>query len=163
MSVHEIVTFPDHRLRAPTKRIERVNEEVILLAEDLMDTMYAMEGVGIAAIQIGRPEKMFLIDGVPTGQGQNPLVFINPKIVETSKEYVNMEEGCLSFPGVYINVRRPTSVIMKALDINGEEFVVEADGLFARALLHENDHLTGRLLVDMANFIQQKRIRKRFR
>jgi peptide deformylase len=133
------------------------------LYRDLVDTMYAHNGLGIAAIQIGDPTRMFLVDPVLAGLGENdpPLAFINPEIVWTSEDTDKSDEGCLSFPGIYVPVERPTRARVRAMGIDGASFEVEADGLYARCLLHEHDHLTGQLLVDFVGPLKRQMIKRK--
>jgi len=173
MTVRDIVIYPDHRLRAPTVEVEVFDENLNSLIDDLRDTMYTHNAVGIAAIQIGRPERVFLIDplracGERAKEFADPLVLINPTIEVQSTDLVSMEEGCLSFPGVYVNIKRPSRTLIRAKVRNAnneweDDKMIEAIGLFARALQHECDHLRGRLLIDMLSFTQKRRINKRFR
>lgn len=163
MPALDIIIYPDHRLRAPTQEIEAINEDILELASKMVDAMYHHNAVGIAAIQVGHPEKMFILDGAAFGKPDVPIICINPEIIETSEEEIMMEEGCLSFPEVYIKIKRPKSCSVSFTDVNGETQSIEIDGLFSRAFQHEMDHLNGRLLIDMVNFIQKKRIRKKFK
>ncbi len=165
MAVLDIVTYPDPRLRQPTVAVEGVDEAIRALVRDLTDTMYAHDGAGIAAIQVGRPERIFLVDGrVATGDREaDPVVFINPEIVETSGGVEGGEEGCLSFPGVFVDVRRPRRAKVRARDLDWNVFEIEGDGLLGRALQHEYDHLEGRLLIDMVGFVKKEMIRRRLK
>lgn len=173
MAARDIVVYPDHRLRAPTVEVELFDEKFDALINDLRDTMYAHEAVGIAANQIGHPERVFLIDplracGDRAGEFADPLVLVNPSIEATSTDLVPMEEGCLSFPGLYASIKRPGRVLIRAKVRNSDgewesDKMIDAVGFFARALQHEFDHLTGRLMVDMLSMIQKKRVNKRFK
>lgn len=163
MAVLPIVVWPDARLRQETRAVAEVDDAVRTLYRDLADTMYALNGLGIAAIQIGDPTKMFLVEPTLAGRDSKgePLAFINPEVIWTSDETEKSEEGCLSFPGVYVAVERPERARVRALGIDGETFEVDADGLFARCLLHENDHLTGKLLVDFVGPLKRQMIRRK--
>lgn len=171
MPAQDIIIYPDHRLRAPTKDIEVFDEALDALVIDLRDTLYTNEAVGISAIQIGRPERIFLLDPLRTcgdraNEFSDPLVLVNPEIIGASKNEVYMEEGCLSFPGTYVKIKRPERIILQAkvlTEQGWEDKEIRADGFFARVLQHEFDHLTGRLLIDMVSFVQKKRINKRFK
>ncbi|RMG97307.1 MAG: peptide deformylase [Deltaproteobacteria bacterium] len=165
MAVLDIVTFPDPRLRQPTITVQEIDEGIRALVRDLTDTMYAHDGAGIAAIQVGRPERIFLVDGrVATGDPKaDPVVFINPEIVETGGGVVGDDEGCLSFPGVFVEVRRPRRAKVRATDLDGRTFEIEGEGLLGRALQHEFDHLEGRLLIDMVGFVKKEMIRRRLK
>jgi peptide deformylase len=125
--------------------------------------MYAHNGLGIAAVQIGDPTRMFLVEPTLAGLSENdePLAFINPEILWTSEETDKSDEGCLSFPGIYVPVERPVKARVRALGIDGQRFEVEGEGLYARCLLHENDHLTGQLLVDFVGPLKRQMIKRK--
>ena len=151
MSVKKIVKYGDDFLRQPTKEVHKISRKVQDLIHDLLDTMYAANGVGLAAPQIGSNLRVFVIDVSMNDEPLNPIVFINPKIIKKSGAVIS-HEGCLSFPEAYTDVRRYKDVMVKALDRYGRPFVLEAkDGtLLARAIQHEFDHLEGILFVDHA-------------
>ena len=163
MAVRSVVIWPDDRLRAPTQRVEAIDDRVRALYRDLCDTMFAENGLGIAAIQIGDPTQMFLVEPRLAGRAENeaPVAFINPEVVWTSDETQDSEEGCLSFPDVFIKVARPMKARIRAMGIDGQMFELEGEGLLARCLLHENDHLTGKLLVDFVGPLKRQMIRKK--
>lgn len=165
MAVLEIVKYPDERLRNETFDVEEVNDEVKQLVRDLIDTMFSLNAAGIAAIQVGRFERIFIIDGmVATGEeGADPLVFINPEVVETGGGLALSEEGCLSFPGVFVEIRRPRRAKVRALNVDGESFEVEGEGLFGRALQHEQDHLTGKLMIDLVGMVKKEVIKRKMK
>ncbi|EDM76074.1 peptide deformylase [Plesiocystis pacifica SIR-1] len=165
MAVLEIVKYPDPRLREDTFDVADVNDEIRSLVRDMTDTMYALNAAGIAAIQVGRLERIFLIDGKVAGGDENsdPLVFINPEVVETGKGQVVAEEGCLSFPDVFVDVKRPRWAKVRALDVNGESFEVDGDELFGRALQHEHDHLTGKLMIDLVGMVKKEMIKRKMK
>jgi peptide deformylase len=165
MSVRPIVIWPDERLREETVAVEAITDEVRQLYRDLVDTMYALNGLGIAAPQIGVPVKMFLVEPHLAGRDANddPVAFINPEVIETSDEVQRGEEGCLSFPGIYVQVDRPMRARIRAMGIDGAIFEVEGDELLARCLLHENDHLTGQLLVDYVGPLKKQMIKRRLK
>lgn len=152
MTVHKILTYGEETLRVPSKEVHKVSAKIQKLVDDLYDTMYSHDnGVGLAAPQIGQNFKIFVLDIAMPDEPRNPITFINPKIVKKWGA-INSYEGCLSFPEVYTNVRRYENVIVRAKDINGKVFTLEArDGsLLARAIQHEYDHLEGVLFVDHA-------------
>ena len=165
MAVLEVVKYPDPRLREPTFHVKEVDDGVRELVRDLVDTMYALNAAGIAAIQVGRMERIFIIDGkVATGEDEaDPLVFINPEIVETGKGQVVSEEGCLSFPGVFTEIKRPRWAKVRATNEKGEVFEVEGDELFGRALQHEYDHLTGKLMIDLVGMVKKQVINRKMK
>ena len=163
MAVRAVVVWPDERLRQKTEPVAEVDDRVRALYRDLCDTMYAENGLGIAAIQIGDPTRMFLVDPKLAGraEGDPPLAFINPEVVWTSDETQKSDEGCLSFPEIYIQVERPMRARVRALGIDGKPFELEGEGLLARCLLHELDHLTGKLLVDFVGPLKRQMIKKK--
>jgi len=162
MAVRPIVVWPDPRLREKTRAIPDITDEVRALYRDLADTMYAYDGVGIAAIQIGVPVRMFLVDSVVAGREKgDPIAFINPEIVSVSPDKEKGEEGCLSFPGIYVPIERPRQARLRAIGIDGMMFEAEGDGLFGRCMLHELDHLTGKLMIDFVGPLKKRQIKKK--
>lgn len=151
MGIRKILVYGDEILRKESKEVHKVSAKIKTLVKDLKDTMYAANGVGLAAPQIGENIRVFVIDVSEEDEPYNPIVFVNPKIIQKSGA-TNSYEGCLSFPEAYTNVRRYENVKVKALDINGRPFVLEAfeGSLLARAIQHEFDHLDGILFVDHA-------------
>ena len=149
MSIKKVVRYGEESLREPSKEVHKVSQKIKNLVQDLLDTMYKENGVGLAAPQIGENVRVFVIDVSTNDQPLNPMVFINPKIIKKSGACLS-HEGCLSFPEAYTDVRRYANVMIKALDRNGRSFVTEAkDGsLLARAIQHEFDHLDGVLFID---------------
>ncbi len=149
MTVRKVVKYGEPCLRAKSKEVHKISKKIQILIDDLYDTMYATNGVGLAAPQIGENLRVFVIDVGVDAKTMNPITFINPKIIK-KEGAVNSYEGCLSFPEAYSNVRRYSYVKVKALDIKGRPFILEAkDGsLLARAIQHEFDHLDGVLFID---------------
>lgn len=149
MGIKKVLKYGDPLLRQKSKEISKISKKIQVLADDMLDTMYATNGVGLAAPQVGELLRMFVIDVSSPKESFNPMVFINPKIIK-KEGAVSCNEGCLSFPEVYTEVRRYRSVTVKALNLKGKPFVVEAkDGeLLARAIQHEFDHLDGILFID---------------
>ena len=144
MAIRNIRTEGDPILRKKSKEVEKIDKKILTLIEDMKETMYKADGVGIAAPQVGILKRIFVID---VFDGEGLRVFINPEILETSGS-VKDQEGCLSVPEVQGLVERPEYVKVKAINEKGEEFVLEAHGLLARAVCHENDHLDGVLFID---------------
>ena len=142
MALRTIRKFGDDVLRKKCREIDEIDERLLTLIEDMKETMYEAEGVGLAAPQVGILKRLFVID-----IGEGPLVFINAEILETSGSQTD-EEGCLSLPGETKEVIRPNYVKARALNEKGEEFEIEAEELLARAILHEYDHLNGTLFID---------------
>lgn len=149
MTIRNILKYGEKSLREPSKEVHKVSKKISELVHDLLETMYAKNGVGLAAPQIGVNYRVFVIDVSSNDEPLQPLVFINPKIIKKSGAIIS-NEGCLSFPEAYTDVKRYKNVTVKALDINGKPFVMEGkDGtLLARAMQHEFDHLDGILFID---------------
>jgi peptide deformylase len=149
MSIKKVLHYGEPSLREVSKEVHKVSKKITELVRDLLDTMYAQNGVGLAAPQIGENVRAFVIDVATGNEPLNPMVFINPKIIKKSGA-VKSNEGCLSFPEAYTDVRRYEYVMVKATNEHGKPFVLEAkDGsLLARAIQHENDHLDGILFID---------------
>ena len=165
MAVLEVVKYPDPRLREDTFEVEEVTDAIRELVRDMAETMYSLNAAGIAAIQVGRLERIFIIDGkVATGEeSADPLVFINPEVVETGKGTEVSEEGCLSFPDVFVDVKRPRWAKLRATNEKGEIFEAEGDELFGRALQHEHDHLTGKLMIDLVGMVKKEMIKRKMK
>jgi peptide deformylase len=163
MAIRQVVVWPDERLRQETKPVAEIDESIRQLYRDLCDTMYDENGLGIAAVQIGEPVKMFLVEPKLAGRDVNdaPVCFINPEVVWESDEKQLSDEGCLSFPDVFVQVERPMRARVRATGIDGQPFEVEGEGLLARCLLHEYDHLTGKLLVDFVGPLKRQMIKRK--
>ena len=143
-----IHTLGSNELRKPAKRISKVNDQVRELAREMLRSMYAARGIGLAAPQVGVHQQLLVIDLDPEEASNPPLVLINPEIVATSGALDTYEEGCLSIPGVYLDVVRPTAIEVSFRDEMGRPRKMKADGLMARCIQHEMDHLNGVLFVD---------------
>lgn len=144
MAIRNIRKKGDEVLRKKSKPVDKVNDRTLTLIEDMIDTMYEADGVGLAAPQVGILKRIFVVD---VYDGEGPRVFINPEILETKGNQLG-EEGCLSAPGEFGDVDRPNYVKVKALNENGEEFILEAEEFLARAVCHEYDHLEGVIFLD---------------
>ena len=154
--IRPILCYPDKRLREPGKNVEVFDHELRALIEDMAETMYAAPGVGLAAPQIGVSKRLFIIDVATEDDEPSDLrVFINPEIVATEGE-TTFNEGCLSFPGAREDVDRAERVTVRALDQDGNPFELEADGLLAIAIQHENDHLDGKLMIDHLSVLRRR-------
>ncbi len=158
MSQLTILHFPDPRLRKSALPVETVDDSVRTLVDDMLETMYAAPGLGLAATQVNVQRRIIVID-VSDAKNQ-PLVLINPTLLEREGED-DMEEGCLSVPGFYETVRRAQRVRVSALDRRGDAFEIDASGLLAVCIQHELDHLDGRLFVDYLSTLKRERIRKK--
>ena len=147
MAIRTILHYPDPKLREKDQPVERVTPEISKLIDDMAETMYAAPGVGLAATQIGEPHRIFIIDIASEEEPSDLRVFINPEIVVRDGTQM-WEEGCLSFPGATEEIKRAERVTVRALDRDGKTFELQADGLLAVAIQHENDHLDGVLMID---------------
>ncbi len=163
MALRKIVRFPNPILRQKTHEVTAITPHILRLIEDMTETMYAYKGAGLAAIQIGAPERVYLVESTAAGLSAEspPVVFINPVIEWLSKETETKDEGCLSFPSIFIPVKRSLSARVRALDIHGNEFIAEGKGLYARAMQHEQDHLDSRLLYDLASPLRRRSIARK--
>ncbi len=158
MAILEILHYPDSRLRTRAKPVEKVDEAVRQLVDDMFETMYEAPGIGLAAVQVNVAQRVVVID--ISEEHDQPLCFINPEILESSGEET-MEEGCLSVPGYYDSVTRAETVRVRALDREGAPFELDADGLLAICIQHEIDHLDGKLFVDYLSKLKRVRARKK--
>jgi peptide deformylase len=148
MTVRPILTAPDPRLQAISTDVEKVDDEIRQLVDDMADSMYAADGIGLAAVQIGVPKRVIVIDLDQKEGNKNPRAFINPKILWASEEVAVFEEGCLSVPEIWDDVERPARIKAEYLDRDGNKQLLETDGLLATCLQHEMDHLNGVLFID---------------
>ncbi|AYG65060.1 MULTISPECIES: peptide deformylase [unclassified Rhizobium] len=162
MTIKPLIILPDPLLRQASKPIERIDTDTQRLADDMLETMYDAPGIGLAAIQIGVPRRMLVIDVAREGEEKKPLVVINPEIIASSDERSVYEEGCLSIPDYYAEVERPARVTVKHLDRDGKEQLTEADGLLATCLQHEIDHLNGVLFIDYISRLKRDMVIKKF-
>ena len=162
MTIKPLIILPDPILRQASKPIERVDDELKRLANDMLETMYDAPGIGLAAIQIGVPRRMLVIDVSREGEDKQPQVFINPEILKSSDERSVYEEGCLSIPDYYAEVERPATITVRYLDRDGKELTAEADGLLATCLQHEIDHLNGVLFIDHISRLKREMVIKKF-
>lgn len=148
MAVLEIITAPDPRLKGKAKPVTRVTPALAALMDDMLETMYAENGIGLAAPQVGRPERIIVIDIAEKDEPRNPLTMANPEIIWASDDEAVVNEGCLSLPDQFAEVTRPAKVKIAYLDKNNERREIEADGMLACCVQHEIDHLDGKLFVD---------------
>jgi peptide deformylase len=162
MTIKPLIILPDPLLRQVCQPVERVDSELNQLVDDMLETMYEAPGIGLAAIQVGVPRRLLVIDLAKEGEEPAPLVFINPKIIRFSDERSTYEEGCLSIPDYYAEVERPATITVTSLDRTGKEVTTEADGLLATCLQHEIDHLDGVLFIDHISRLKREMVIKRF-
>ncbi|TPN84126.1 peptide deformylase [Mesorhizobium sp. CU2] len=163
MSIKPLIILPDPILRQLSKPVERVDADLRRLADDMLETMYDAPGIGLAAIQIGEPRRLLVIDLAKEGEPPQPHVFINPEVLESSDQRSVYEEGCLSIPDYYAEVERPASVRVKYLDRDGKQQEVQAEGLMATCLQHEIDHLNGVLFIDHISKLKRDMVVKKFK
>ena len=163
MSIKPLIILPDPILRQVSKPVERVDAPLRKLADDMLETMYDAPGIGLAAIQIGEPVRMLVIDLAKEDETPAPQVFINPEVLDSSDARSVYEEGCLSIPDYYAEVERPASVRVKYLDRDGKLQEIEAEGLMATCLQHEIDHLNGVLFIDHISKLKRDMVVKKFK
>ncbi|WP_375621999.1 peptide deformylase [Bartonella sp. TT119HLJHH] len=165
MPMRSLVTLPDPILREVSKPVERVDSALQKLADDMLETMYNAKGVGLAAIQIGIPLRMLVIDvsGNSEDEQKKPLVIINPEILWLSDERNIYKEGCLSIPDYFAEVERPKRLCVRYQDREGKQIEIEADDLLATCLQHEIDHLDGRLFIDYISKIKRDMVIRKFK
>ena len=157
MAILSVLRFPDERLKTKATQVTEVNDNIKTIVNDMFETMYDENGVGLAATQVNIHQQIVVID--VSENKENPIVLINPEIIAKSEETLINEEGCLSVPGCYAKVDRHTQVTVKALDINGEEFTLDGEELLAICIQHELDHLKGILFVDYLSPLKRQRIK----
>ena len=159
MSILQILEFPDPRLRKIAEPVTVFDEKLEVLIEDMLETMYEAQGIGLAATQINVHKRLLVID--VSENRDTPLVFINPEFDILEDELSEYDEGCLSVPGFYETVSRPRAVKIRAQDGKGEDFEIEAEGILATCIQHEIDHLDGKLFVDYLSNLKRQRIRSK--
>ncbi len=164
-NLRAILRFPDPQLRQRSVDVGEIDADLRQLVADMAETMVVAEGAGLAAVQVAAPVRLFLIDGhvAGGGEGSPAKVFVNPEIVQVSEESQTGDEGCLSFPGIFVPVKRGLRARVRALDLDGNTFEVEGEGLYARALQHETDHLNGKLLIDQVGPVKREIIKRKLR
>lgn len=163
MSIKPLIILPDPILRQVSKPVEKVDARLRKFAADMLDTMYDAPGIGLAAIQVGEPLRMLVIDLAKEDEPKAPQIFINPEILESSEDRSVYEEGCLSIPDYYAEVERPASVRVKYLDGDGTPREIAAEGLLATCLQHEIDHLNGVLFIDHISKLKRDMVVKKFK
>lgn len=163
MAKREIITAPDPRLRQVSKPVEKVDDGLRALMDDMLETMYAAPGIGLAAIQVGEPLRVIVMDLAGEDEEPQPRYFVNPEILDPSEEMNVYEEGCLSVPEYFDEVERPARCCVKYLDYDGIEQVLEAEGLLATCIQHEMDHLEGVLFIDYLSRLKRDRVLKKLK
>jgi len=163
MAIRTILEFPDQRLRTRAQPVTQFDAELGQLIDDMFETMYAAPGIGLAAIQIGVPQRVVTMDLAKKDEPRAPQVFINPEVIWASDEKATYEEGCLSIPEYYEEVERPKSVKVKFLDENLKPQEIEAEGLLSTCLQHEIDHINGVLFIDHISKLKRDMVMKKFK
>lgn len=163
MSKLPIIILPDPLLRQASKPIEAIDADVTRLAKDMFETMYAAPGIGLAAVQVGVPRRMLVLDVADDDETPRPMTMINPDIIEASGNSRTHEEGCLSIPDFKLDIDRPDWVRVQYLDLDGKLQELRADGLLATAIQHEMDHLNGRLIIDFLSRLKRDIVIRRFK
>jgi peptide deformylase len=164
MAVREILVFPDPRLREVSKPVGEIDDRIRTLVADMVQTMYASEGAGLAAIQVGEAVRIFVADPILAGgTREDPaLVYIDPEILEFDGRQEG-DEGCLSFPGIFVPVERPSRVKIRARNLQGETFEQVGEAILARAFLHETEHLDAKLLIDRVGRLRRELIKRKLK
>jgi peptide deformylase len=161
MAKKQILIIPDPLLRKVSEPVSSVNAEIKNLMDDMLETMYAAPGIGLAAVQIGVLKRIIVIDLSKDGEKKNPLFIVNPEITFKSNELISYEEGCLSIPNQFAEVKRPSSCKVNFLDYNGKKKEINANGLLATCIQHEVDHLDGILFIDHLSKLKKDLIIKK--
>jgi peptide deformylase len=157
MALRDILIVPDPRLKLVSQDVERVDDDLRALMDDMLETMYAAPGIGLAAIQVGAPKRVIVMDLAREGEDPQPQYFVNPQILWAAEETAPYEEGCLSVPDIYDEVERPTRVKLRYLNYQGVTVEEEAEGLYAVCIQHEMDHLNGVLFIDHLSRLKRDR------
>jgi len=161
MTVRKILTEPDPILRQKSQQVDKVDDLTRKLMDDMLETMYLAPGIGLAAIQIGVPKRIIVLDISKDPEKKEPMCFVNPVIVSTSKNNITYEEGCLSVPGQFAEIDRPDRCYVKYLDYNGNYKELKPEGLLATCIQHEIDHLEGILFIDYLSNLKKSMIIKK--
>ena len=161
MAKKQIITIPNPLLRKISEPVTSVNNEEKKLMDDMLETMYAAPGIGLAAVQVGVLKRIIVIDLSKDGEKKTPLFIVNPQITFKSDDLISYEEGCLSIPNQFAEIKRPSSCKVNFLDYNGKKKEINADGLLATCIQHEVDHLNGILFIDHLSKLKKDLILKK--
>ena len=161
MALREILIEPNKILREKSLKVEQVDKDLQTLMDDMLETMYAAPGIGLAAIQVGVPKRVIVLDLAKKDSPKNPMCFVNPEIIEKSKTNSIYEEGCLSVPGQFAEIDRPDKCYIKYLDYHGQPQEIRAEGMLATCIQHEMDHLEGILFIDYLSKLKKTMIVKK--
>ena len=163
MSTLPIITLPDPKLRLVSAPVEKVDAELLKLADDMLETMYDAPGVGLAAVQVGVLKRLIVLDVSDDDAQPKPMTFINPEILKVGDDMRVHEEGCLSIPDFRVDIERPATITVGYLDREGKPQELAADGLLATALQHEIDHLNGKLIIDFLSRLKRDIVVRKFK
>jgi len=163
MAIRPILTAPDARLRQVSTPVEKVDDELRALMDDMLETMYDAPGIGLAAIQIGIPKRVIVMDLAGKDEEPEPRYFVNPEILDPSDDMNVYEEGCLSVPDFFDDVERPATCRVKFIDYDGKEQIIDAEGMLATCIQHEMDHLEGVLFIDHLSRLKRERVLKKLK
>ena len=161
MALREILIEPNKTLREKSLKVEQVDKDLQTLMDDMLETMYAAPGIGLAAIQVGIPKRVIVLDITPKDEPRNPMFFINPEIIDKSENNSTYEEGCLSVPGQFAEIDRPNKCHVRYLDYHGQSKEIKAEGMLATCIQHEIDHLEGILFIDYLSKLKKSMIVKK--
>ena len=161
MAIRQILTEPNKALRQKSIKVDVVDEEIQKLMDDMLETMYAAPGIGLAAIQVGIPKRVIVLDLSRKDEPKKPMYFVNPEILNKSENNSTYEEGCLSVPGQFAEIDRPKKCHVKYLDYNGKPQEIKAEGMLATCIQHEIDHLEGILFIDYLSKLKRTMIVKK--
>ena len=161
MSLRKILVEPNETLRKKSLKVEQVDKDIQKLMDDMLETMYAAPGIGLAAIQVGVPKRVIVLDLSSKEEQKKPMYFVNPEIINKSKNNSTYEEGCLSVPGQFAEIDRPDKCHIKYLNYNGDFKELKAEGLLATCIQHEIDHLEGILFIDYLSKLKRSMITKK--
>ena len=161
MAIRDILVVPDPILKQVSKPVEAVDDDLRALMDDMLETMYAAPGIGLAAVQVGVPERIICMDLSREGEEKAPQFFVNPEILWASEETLPYEEGCLSVPDIYDEVERPVEVKLRYLNYQGEQVEEDAEGMYAVCIQHEMDHLDGVLFIDHLSRLKREQAVKK--
>ena len=161
MTLRQILTEPNERLREKSLAVTHVDKDLQKLMDDMIETMYAAPGIGLAAIQVGIPKRVIVLDVSSKDEPKNPMYFVNPEIMDRSENSSTYEEGCLSVPGQFAEINRPDKCHIKYLDYFGEPKEIKAEGMIATCIQHEIDHLEGILFIDYLSKLKKSMIVKK--
>jgi peptide deformylase len=163
MAKLSIVKLPDPVLKVVSTPVETIDDSVRRLADGMFEAMYEAPGVGLAAVQVGVPKRLIVLDTSKNPDARKPLCMVNPEVVALGDELRSYEEGCLSIPDVHVEIERPATVTVKYLDLTGKPQELSANGLLATAIQHELDHLEGRLIIDFLSRLRRDMVIRRFK